>query len=137
MNKIEIQKALAEGQKVTHRYFAPKEYVYQDKNEIVHEDGSRMSLKDFWAIRDGGLAWDCDWEVFKDPVILQYADMIVSTYTYREKFIFQRMLKDQRWYVTYKNHIIACGIYRHDLEEWIDITYPKKRNHKRNEQVHN
>jgi len=127
MNKEQAKIALKEGKKLTHRYFAPHEYIYLEGNEIVHEDGARMSVKEFWAIREGGLAWDDDWELFKDPVVLQSPDMIVTTYTYREEFIFQRMLKDQKWYVTYKNYIIAHGMYRNDLEEWIDTAYPKEK----------
>lgn len=125
MNKQEAIAVLKEGKKLTHRFFAPHQYIYQDHNEIVHEDGVRMSVKEFWAIRDGGLAWDMEWSEYINPVILQSPDMIVTTYIYREYFVFQRMLKDQKWYVTYKNCIIAHGAYRHDLEEWIDITYPK------------
>lgn len=127
MNKEETMKALAEGHKLRHRYFGPTEYIYQDGKEIVHEDGARMSIKDFWAIRDGGLAWDMDWSIYNNPIILQSLEMIVSTHIYRDEFLFQRMQKDHRWYVTYKNYIIAYGVYRHDLEEWIDIYYPPKR----------
>jgi hypothetical protein len=57
-------------------------------------------------------------------VRLMNTDMVVTTYVYREKFFFQRLLKDQCWYVTYMNQIIGHGIYRHDLEEWINTEYP-------------
>ena len=57
----------------------------------------------------------------------QSEEMVVHSYVYREDFHFQRLLKDQRWYVTFMNEIIAHGMYRNDLEEWIDITYPKPR----------
>lgn len=55
-------------------------------------------------------------------------DMVVSEFIYRDEFFFQRLLKDHKWYVTYKNQIIAHGMYRNDLQEWIDITYPKQNN---------
>lgn len=56
-------------------------------------------------------------------VIRRRDDMIEEEYLYKEKFRFQRMVKDSKWYVTYENHIICWGQYRHDLEEWIDVTY--------------
>lgn len=59
----------------------------------------------------------------KKPIILQNPEMTVTTYTYKEEFLFQRLQKDQRWYVTYQNQIIGHGMYRHDLEEWIDSAY--------------
>lgn len=61
-----------------------------------------------------------------EKVIYQNPEMVVSDFIYKEEFYFQRLLKDQRWYVTYKNQIIAHGMYRNDLQEWIDSTYPEK-----------
>ena len=62
-----------------------------------------------------------------ENVILQSDEMISDSYTYREEFYFQRMNKDYKWYVTYKNQIIAHGQYQNDLKEWVDVTYPIKR----------
>lgn len=59
-----------------------------------------------------------------DAVILQNEEMITEVFLYRGEFYFQRLTKDHRWYVTYKNQIIAHGQYRNDLTEWIDTTYP-------------
>ena len=49
--------------------------------------------------------------------------MILEEYIYKNHFRFQRLLKDRIWFVTYNNHIITHGQYRHDLEQWIDINY--------------
>ena len=122
MNKQEAMFALLDGKKLTHRYFNATEYVYLDGQDIIDENGCRISEKEFW----NGRAWDNDWDLFTDPIdpiILQSPDMVVTTYTYKSEFVFQRLLKDQKWYVTYKNHIIAHGMYRHDLEEWIESVY--------------
>jgi hypothetical protein len=35
-------------------------------------------------------------------------------------FHFQRMYRDQLWYVTWDNKIVNWSQYRHDLESWID-----------------
>ena len=56
-------------------------------------------------------------------VVRHSCDMITEEYVYKNDFQFQRMQKDGRWYVTYQNHIITHGQYRHDLEEWIDSNY--------------
>ena len=56
-------------------------------------------------------------------VVKHSDDMIDDEYVYKKHFRFQRMLKDSRWYVTFNNHIITHGQYRHDLEEWINVTY--------------
>ena len=49
--------------------------------------------------------------------------MIKEEYLYKEKFRFQRTQKHLIWFVTYQNHLITFGQYRHDLEEWIDSNY--------------
>jgi len=58
-------------------------------------------------------------------IITQSPDLIADEYIYRERFVFQRITANYLWYVTYENFIIARGQYRNDLEEWIDINYPK------------
>lgn len=58
-----------------------------------------------------------------EQIIKQNIDMIVEEYDYKTHFHFQRMQKDGKWYVTFKNQIVAWGQYRNDLEEWIDVNY--------------
>jgi stalled ribosome rescue protein Dom34 len=60
-----------------------------------------------------------------EKVILQSPELVAAEFIYREEFYFQRLTSTMKWYVTYKNQIIAQGQYRNDLTEWIDITYPK------------
>ena len=62
-------------------------------------------------------------EKLPENIFTRGEDFFVSTYLYRNFFRFTRLQKDQLWYVTYQNCIIACGQYRNDLEEWIDINY--------------
>lgn len=61
-----------------------------------------------------------------EKVIYQHPEMVADEFLYREEFNFQRLTSTMKWYVTYKNQIIAHGMYRNDLTEWIDINYPKK-----------
>lgn len=58
-------------------------------------------------------------------IIHQTEHMVHASYMYRDEFYFQLLMKDFRWYVTYKNQIIAHSSFRSDLEEWINKTYPK------------
>lgn len=123
LNKQEAIVFLLAGYKVTHKYYGEDTYVYQEGNEYIYENGNRISVNEFWRIKEGGVVWDVNWAVFEDSVILQSNEMIGETFNYRDKFYFQRMNNDQKWYVTYQNRIIAHGQYRYDLQEWIDITY--------------
>ena len=50
-------------------------------------------------------------------------EMITEEYLYKNDFRFQRTQKHGIWFVTYQNHLITFGQYRHDLEEWIDSNY--------------
>jgi hypothetical protein len=62
-------------------------------------------------------------EQYAIHIVRHSCDMITEEYVYKNRFRFQRMQKDGRWYVTYQNYIITHGQYRHDLEEWININY--------------
>lgn len=56
--------------------------------------------------------------------IIRHSDeMITEEYVYKDNFKFQRTQKHGIWFVTYQNTLITFGQYRHDLEEWVDITY--------------
>jgi hypothetical protein len=57
------------------------------------------------------------------PVVRHSSEMIVEEYVYKNEFRFQRTQKHGIWFVTYQNHLITFGQYRHDLEEWIDSNY--------------
>jgi hypothetical protein len=60
-----------------------------------------------------------------DKVILQKPELVLADYTYRHEFYFQRLAPTMKWFVTYKNQIIAVDQFQNDLKEWIDIAYPK------------
>ena len=56
-------------------------------------------------------------------VVRHSCEMITEEYLYKNDFRFQRTQKHGIWFVTYQNHLITFGQYRHDLEEWIDSNY--------------
>ena len=57
------------------------------------------------------------------PVVRHSCDMITEEYVYKNNFRFQRTMTHGIWFVTYQNHLITFGQYRHDLEQWIDGNY--------------
>lgn len=59
----------------------------------------------------------------ENEIIRHSTDMVTEEYIFLDKFRFQRLLRFGIWFVTYNNHIITFGQYRHDLEEWIENTY--------------
>ena len=56
-------------------------------------------------------------------IVRHSSEMIAEEYVYKNDFRFQRTQKHCIWFVTYQNHLITFGQYRHDLEEWIDSNY--------------
>lgn len=56
-------------------------------------------------------------------VVRHSCDMITEEYVYKNDFRFQRTMTHGIWFVTYQNHLITFGQYRHDLEQWIDGNY--------------
>ena len=56
-------------------------------------------------------------------IVRHSSEMIAEEYVYKNDFRFQRTQKHGIWFVTYQNHLITFGQYRHDLEEWIDSNY--------------
>jgi hypothetical protein len=56
-------------------------------------------------------------------IVRHSSEMIAEEYVYKKHFRFQRTQRHGIWFVTYKNHLITFGQYRHDLEEWIDSNY--------------
>lgn len=57
------------------------------------------------------------------PIVRHSCEMITEEYVYKNDFRFQRTQKHGIWFVTYQNHLITFGQYRHDLEQWIDGNY--------------
>ena len=56
-------------------------------------------------------------------IVRHSSEMIAEEYVYKNVFRFQRTQRHGIWFVTYQNHLITFGQYRHDLEEWIDSNY--------------
>ena len=56
-------------------------------------------------------------------IVRHSSEMIAEEYVYKNDFRFQRTQKHGIWFVTYQNHLITFGQYRHDLEEWVDSNY--------------
>lgn len=65
MTKVEAITAMHNGEKVTHEYFSPEEWIAIDGYSFIFEDGASCEFEDFWIGRDEKF-WDTDWSIFKD-----------------------------------------------------------------------
>lgn len=65
MTKEEALLALKDGEKLSHRYFDPHEWVREEDGVYIFEDGCRCEPVDFWAFRDGN-SWNYDWRIWSD-----------------------------------------------------------------------
>lgn len=64
MTKAEILQELANGKKVTHRYFTDNEFLFINEKEFYEfEDGVTQTGEQFWLIHKNE-AWLIDWELF-------------------------------------------------------------------------
>ena len=63
MTKQEAIKAMREGKKVTHRYFAADEWITIIGGKIFTEDGCSCSQEEFWHYRLTP-SFEEDWELF-------------------------------------------------------------------------
>lgn len=64
MNKSEAIEAMKQGEKVTHRFFEPKEFITMKGSRIETEEGYSCPADEFWSYRTG-LSWNLDWEIWK------------------------------------------------------------------------
>lgn len=66
MTKEEAIKAMIENKKVTHRYFDDGEYIQltADHQNILFEDGNRISASIFWSDRIGS-HWNNGWDIYE------------------------------------------------------------------------
>lgn len=63
--------ALANGEKLTHRYFTPDEWVEQTADgRYRFEDGNICSPVEFWGYRKGE-AWESGWSIWEDKKVQQ------------------------------------------------------------------
>lgn len=73
MTKQEAQIELDKGAKITHRYFEPNEYITQEGEHIVTEEGHRQKKEEFWRFRTS-IVWETDWELFENQLCLNDED---------------------------------------------------------------
>lgn len=68
MTKQEAIAAMERGEKITHRYFTPEEWMTIIKGENVYtcEDGEKCTPSWFWASRTDP-DWQYGYSIFKEP----------------------------------------------------------------------
>ena len=69
MTREEAKQALAEGKKITHMYFSPNEYVYQQGVMIFTEEGYSIDQEIFWRDR-ARTSFNHGWEIYSDDIIV-------------------------------------------------------------------
>ena len=65
MTKEEAIVQMKAGNKLTHTYFTPDEWVTILNDKYHFEDGVECSFEEFWSHRMGP-AWFFGWEIYKD-----------------------------------------------------------------------
>jgi len=65
MNKQEAKLAMQEGEKVTHRYFTPNEWMTMKYGMIALEDGVICPTEEFWQWRTDPV-WDDGYKLFNE-----------------------------------------------------------------------
>jgi protein involved in sex pheromone biosynthesis len=63
LTKSEAIEALSQGKKVTHRYFTPDEFIYEEGNYYVDENGYRVKPELFWFDRRSE-AFETGWSLY-------------------------------------------------------------------------
>jgi len=64
MSKEDAIEAMKRGDKVTHSFFSPDEWMTIDKEKILLEDGVRCDPDEFWRYRKGK-HWDAGYSIFQ------------------------------------------------------------------------
>lgn len=64
MNKDEAIKSMREGNKLTHIYFTPDEWIKESGHRYEFEDGCVCGFSAFWFHRQEN-SWQNGWSVFK------------------------------------------------------------------------
>ena len=70
MNKNEAQQSLLQGNKLTHPFFTPDEFIEVKDGYIYTEEGYSAGHfgNRFWQDKTGEY-WDKDWTLFNEPKI--------------------------------------------------------------------
>lgn len=61
--KQEAHALMKEGVKMQHRYFSDKEWITYDNGEVLFDDVSRCSIRDFWSLRETA-EWSIGWDLY-------------------------------------------------------------------------
>jgi hypothetical protein len=64
LTKDQAITAMFRGHKLAHRYFSDGEWVKQEGNVFVFEDGCKCTPGEFWSYRSGE-GWNTDWFIVK------------------------------------------------------------------------
>lgn len=69
MTKYEALEAMERGEKITHRYFTPEEWMtittIEDRKVYLFEDGTIANMGHFWIGK--GFEWENGYSIFKEP----------------------------------------------------------------------
>lgn len=65
MTKAEALQVMREGHRVTHRYFQPHEWMMIKDNMIIFEDGTTITIEEFYNIRNQD-SWENEYSLFED-----------------------------------------------------------------------
>ncbi|MDO9187143.1 MAG: hypothetical protein Q7W13_14105 [Bacteroidia bacterium] len=66
MTKQEAIEAMKQGEKVTHRFFTPDEWIAISENIycLTDESGCIINTREFWSYRTDE-SWNTDWSIYK------------------------------------------------------------------------
>ena len=62
MTKQEAIQSMREGNKLTHYYFSPEEWVTIENGKMLFEDGVRCDISEFWKYRTVS-GWNTGWSI--------------------------------------------------------------------------
>lgn len=79
MNKTEALNAMRNGDRITHTYLGPKEWITLDNNEILFEDGCRCTQTMFWQDRTSK-EWDDGYDYFVGEVEIEPEESTRKTF---------------------------------------------------------
>jgi hypothetical protein len=66
MTREEAKKAVADGQKITHKYFLSDEYITSTDGGKTYQDevGNKVSAEEFWKWRLSYI-FDTEWSIYQ------------------------------------------------------------------------
>ena len=67
MSKTQAIQALKAGEKLTHYWFSPDEWVSLKNGKLEFEDGCKCSPNVFWQYRDDE-SWETGWKLYTGEI---------------------------------------------------------------------